>query len=77
MISSEILKEIEDRVRTEERERCARIAEGVEPTFERHWVRGSLYDTLRRETAAEIRRKPSSEAGTSIASQTATERGAS
>ena len=39
-----------------ERERCARIAEGVERTEERHWVPGSLYDTLRRETAAEIRR---------------------
>lgn len=34
------------------------IAEGVERTEERQWVPGSLYDTLRRETAAEIRRKP-------------------
>lgn len=41
-----------------EKERSARIAEGVERTEERHWVPGSLYDTLRRETAAEIRRKP-------------------
>lgn len=41
-----------------EQERCARIVEGVERTEERHWVPGSLYDTLRRETAAEIRRKP-------------------
>lgn len=39
-----------------EKERCARVAEGVERTEERHWVKGSLYDTLRRETAAEIRR---------------------
>ena len=43
--------------RADEQERCARIAEGVERTEERHWVPGSLYDTLRRETAAEIRRK--------------------
>ena len=41
-----------------ERERCARVAEGVERPDERHWINGSLYDTLRRETAAEIRRKP-------------------
>ena len=41
-----------------ERERCARIAEGVERTEDRHWIPGSLYDTLRRETAAEIRREP-------------------
>ena len=39
-----------------ERERCARITEGVERPGERHWIPGSLYDTLRRETAAEIRR---------------------
>ena len=41
-----------------EQQRCARIAEGVERTEDRHWVPGSLYDTLRRETAAEIRRRP-------------------
>ena len=46
--------------RAAEQERCARIAEGVERAEERHWVPGSLYDTLRRETAAEIRRKPNS-----------------
>jgi hypothetical protein len=46
--------------RAAEQERCARIAEGVERAEERHWVAGSLYDTLRRETAAEIRRKPNS-----------------
>lgn len=46
--------------RAAEQERCARIAEGVERAEERHWVPGSLYDTLRRETAAEIRRKPDS-----------------
>lgn len=39
-----------------ERERCARIAEGIERPDERRWIPGSLYDTLRRETAAEIRR---------------------
>jgi len=38
-----------------ERERCAKIAEGVEKPEHRHWVPGSLYDTLRKETAAEIR----------------------
>src|SRR5690606_19408034 len=42
-----------------EKERCARIAEGVERTEDRHWIPGSLYDTLRRETAAEIRREVS------------------
>lgn len=42
----------------EERERCARVAEGMERPDERHWMPDSLYDTLRRETAAEIRRTP-------------------
>ena len=46
-----------DEARAAEQERCARIAEGVERAEERHWVPGSLYDTLRRETAEEIRRK--------------------
>lgn len=41
-----------------ERERCARVAEGVERPDERHWIKESVYDTLRRETADEIRRKP-------------------
>ena len=41
-----------------ERERCARVAEGMERPDERHWVPDSLYDKLRRETAAEIRRQP-------------------
>ena len=36
-----------------ERERCARVAEGMERPDERHWVRGGVYDTIRRETAAE------------------------
>lgn len=49
---------VEREARATEQERCARIAEGVEQTEERHWVPGSLYDTLRRETAAEIRRRP-------------------
>ena len=48
---------VEREARAAEQERCARIAEGVERTEERHWVPGSLYNTLRRETAAEIRRK--------------------
>jgi hypothetical protein len=38
-----------------ERERCARIAEGVYRTEDRRWVPESLYDVLRRETAADIR----------------------
>ena len=37
-----------------ERERCARIAEGLVQT--RDWVPGSLYDNIRREVAARIRR---------------------
>ena len=41
-----------------ERERCARVAEGMERPDERHWMPDSLYDTLRRETAAEIRGEP-------------------
>lgn len=38
-----------------EREACAKAAEGF--TDDRKWVPGSLYDTLRRETAAAIRRR--------------------
>ena len=41
-----------------ERERCARVAEGMERPDERHWVRGGVYDTLRCEIAIEIRRTP-------------------
>jgi hypothetical protein len=37
-----------------ERERCAKLAEGTEQT--RSWVPSSLYDTLRREAAAAIRK---------------------
>ena len=37
-----------------ERERCAKVAEGFEQT--RDWVPGSLYDNIRREVAARIRR---------------------
>lgn len=46
-----------ERLRTalaSETERCAMIAEGFENN--RGWVPGSLYDTLRREVAAEIRK---------------------
>ncbi len=41
--------------RLAERERCARIAEGVEKPAHRHWVPGSLYETIRKEVAAKIR----------------------
>ena len=41
-----------------ERERCARIAEGAELPGDRHWIKGSLYDMLRRDIAAEIWGKP-------------------
>lgn len=38
-------------------EACARAAEGfTEERDDRRWVPGSLYDTLRRETAAAIRK---------------------
>ena len=40
-----------------ERERCARAAEGIQRPESRHWVPESFYDILRRETAAEIRRR--------------------
>jgi uncharacterized membrane-anchored protein len=41
-----------------EREACARAAEGFKDDDDcRHWVPDSLYDTLRRETAAAIRRR--------------------
>lgn len=41
-----------------EREECARAAEGfTEERDDRKWVPGSLYDTLRRETAAFIRKR--------------------
>jgi len=36
-----------------EREACAKVAEGLPQT--RDWVKGSLYDTIRREVAAAIR----------------------
>lgn len=39
-----------------ERERCARVADGAERRGDRHWSKGSLYDMLRRDIAAEIRR---------------------
>lgn len=45
-----------NRAITDERERCARVAEGFEQT--RDWVPGSLYDSIRREVAARIRRGP-------------------
>lgn len=53
------LQDIERIARADENERCARIAEGVERSAERHWVPGSLYGLLRRETAAEIRKTDS------------------
>lgn len=41
-----------------EREACARAAEGfTDDRDDRKWVPGSLYDTLRRETAAFIRKR--------------------
>ena len=41
-----------------EREACARAAEGfTEERDDRQWVPGSLYDTLRLETAAVIRKR--------------------
>ena len=53
--------EIADMAVAEERERCARVAEGAEKTDDRNWVPDSLYDTLRKETAADIRRMPSND----------------
>ena len=41
-----------------ERERCARVTEGVERPDERHWIREAVFNELCRRTAAEIRRKP-------------------
>lgn len=35
-------------------EECAKVAEGFQ--HNREWVPGSLYDTLRKETAADIRK---------------------
>jgi hypothetical protein len=41
-----------------EREACAKAAEGfTDDRDDRKWVPGSLYDTLRRETAAFIRKR--------------------
>jgi hypothetical protein len=42
-----------DQLVAQEREACARIAEGFEQT--RDWVQGSLYENIRREVAAAIR----------------------
>lgn len=41
-----------------ERERCARVAEGMEQPDGMSWNKASLYGLMRREAAAEIRRKP-------------------
>lgn len=52
------LHEFVRRVVAEEREACARAAEGfTEERDDRRWVPGSLYDTLRLETAAAIRKR--------------------
>jgi len=49
---------IAEMVRAEEREECAKAAEGfADNSDDRKWVSGSLYDTLRRETAASIRKR--------------------
>lgn len=48
-------KEIEENVRADEREKCAKIAEGF--AQDRDWVPGSLYANIRAEVAAEIRNK--------------------
>ena len=41
-----------------ERERCARVAEGIERPDEQHWIREAVFNELCRRTAAEIRREP-------------------
>lgn len=47
---------------TAEREACAKAAEGfTDGRDDRKWVPGSLYDTLRRETAAFIRKRSNAE----------------
>lgn len=52
----------------DEREACARAAEGfTEERDDRQWVPGSLYDTLRRETAAAIRKRSNLNSATPVA----------
>lgn len=51
-----------DAATVKEREACAKAAEGfTETRDDRRWVPGSLYDTLRRETAAFIRMRSNAE----------------
>lgn len=54
-----------ERAVTDEREACAQAAEGfTDGRDDRKWIPGSLYDTLRRETAASIRQRAQAKGGT-------------
>ena len=54
-VLKDVAQKVWDAATAAERERCARVAEGI---TQRHWIRITSNNTLRRETAAEIRRKP-------------------
>ncbi|TJY57412.1 hypothetical protein E4T66_18570 [Sinimarinibacterium sp. CAU 1509] len=59
----ETLVRFAELVADKEREACAQSAEGfTEHRDDRQWVPGSLYDTLRRETAAAIRKRSNASA---------------
>ncbi len=57
-VLNDLAQKVWNAATADERERCARVAEGMERPDDRHWMKESVYDTLRRETAAEIRRTP-------------------
>ena len=57
-VLKDVARKVWDAATAAERERCARVAEGMERPNERHWNKLSLYDRARCDTAAEIRRKP-------------------
>lgn len=53
-----ITPDVVEQIILAEREACAKAAEGfTDGRDDRKWVPGSLYDTLRRETAAFIRKR--------------------
>lgn len=54
----DVAQKVWDAATSTERERCARMAEGIERPDEQHWIREDVFNELCRRTAAEIRREP-------------------
>ena len=57
-VLKDVAQKVWDAATAAERERCAGVAEGMEQPDGLSWNKASLYGLMRRETAAEIRRKP-------------------